>query len=84
MRSRPDWPTIRLPKAYARWMSAVALLWNEATVNPGGERKVGFTYGLAKVASGGPRASNRRAANRASGPTPRRRRYSQVAANSPA
>ncbi|HEX4609853.1 MAG TPA: hypothetical protein VH092_16775, partial [Urbifossiella sp.] len=32
--------------------SAVVLLWNEAAVNPGEERKVGFTYGLAKVASG--------------------------------
>lgn len=32
--------------------SAVGLYWAEAPLDPGAERKVGFTYGLAKVASG--------------------------------
>lgn len=32
--------------------SAVGLYWSEAPVDPGAERRVGFTYGLAKVATG--------------------------------
>jgi hypothetical protein len=32
--------------------SAVGLYWAERVMDPGEERKVGFTYGLAKVASG--------------------------------
>jgi len=32
--------------------SAIGLYWVEAAVEPGGERRGGFTYGLAKVASG--------------------------------
>jgi len=32
--------------------SAIGLYWTEAVVEPGAERRVGFTYGLAKVVSG--------------------------------
>lgn len=50
------WPGSNAPWTYpARNMgqdSAVGLYWAETIVDPGAERRVGFTYGLAKVASG--------------------------------
>jgi hypothetical protein len=50
------WPGADAPWTYpARNMgsdSAIGLYWSETPVDPGAERRVGFTYGLAKVASG--------------------------------
>lgn len=50
------WPGSNAPWAYPitplRGDSAVGLYWAERSMDGGEERKVGFTYGLAKVASG--------------------------------
>lgn len=50
------WPGGNAPWSYpVRNMgmdSAIGLYWNEAVVEPGDERRVGFTYGLAKVSTG--------------------------------